>query len=53
VEYFRIREGKKPLVDFMTSKGYVAFPSKKREKWRRTDMIFIKKGCGYKETRGE
>jgi len=39
----------------MLSKGYVIYPSVPEErtfqKWAEDDHIFIKKGCGYKETR--
>jgi len=56
VEFSHISEGKKALEDFMISKGYINYPSIPSEHgggWAGEDYIFIKKGCGYKETRPE
>jgi len=55
IEWSHIKEGKKALEDFMASKGYIIYPEtpedQKLENWAGEDHIFIKKGCGYKETR--
>jgi hypothetical protein len=57
VEFKFIPEGKQGLEEFMLSKGYVIYPSipaeREFQKWAEDDHIFIKKGCGYKETRPE
>ena len=44
VEYEHIKEGKKVLVDYMTSKGYTSLPNRKT--WKQ-DIVFVKNGVKY------
>jgi hypothetical protein len=54
VKFLHVEGGKQTIKAFMTDKGYVAFPSLSKErtsqKWAQEEYIFVKKGCGYKET---
>ena len=47
VEYAHIKEGKKALIDYMTSQGYTSLPNK-RSWWQ--DIIFVKDGFDYNRT---
>ena len=47
VEYEHIKEGKKVLVDYMTSKGYASLPN--RQTWKQ-DIVFVKNGFDYNKT---
>jgi hypothetical protein len=56
VEFATTKIGRKPIEDFMHSKGYVSILSKPEEnqigRWGLWDCIFVKRGSGYKEKRG-
>ena len=46
VEYEHIKEGKKALVDFMTSKGYTCTNLPSNMGWKQ-DIVFVKNGFEY------
>jgi hypothetical protein len=49
-----VKGGKQAIKDFMTDKGYVVYPSQSEQhsnqKSAQEEYIFVKKGCGYRET---
>ena len=47
VEYAHIKEGKKALIDYMTSNGYTSLPNK-GSWWQ--DIVFVKNGFKYNRT---